>query len=128
MASNYKPSVGVQGGLYPLGQFPIAKVSDIEYPIIDKEADVSLTDDGYFILEPDTFYVFGTVDSLRVYCNEPEDGRLHEFAFEFTPSAQFAEIEFGGEAPSWANTLQFTPGKTCQVSIVRGIGVGISVV
>ena len=101
----------------------------IAYPTVNgTTVTLPLVDDKFFSLEPETFYVFGTVDSMPVFCNDPGDGRAHEFAFEFTPSEHFTGMEFAeGQSPQWANFLHFSPGKPCQVSIVRGIGVCISV-
>lgn len=198
--AEYKASVPVQGGLHPMGTYPIAQAHDIEtqdgtrldqklynldeslnslddrqtetshtvqnlddaleglvgdtglvknyvdesvsqamahtdevvaninvsYPIVNNPADIPMVDEKYYSLDPETYYVFGEVDSLPVYCNDPSDGLIHEFAFEFIPSANFTAIEFGSTAPSWATPVQFPVGRVCQVSIMRGVGVMIS--
>lgn len=128
----YKPSVGVQGGLMPLGEFPIAHAKDIEMPDGTRLSEFSggggsgypvvLATQTTMIIKPNTYYVFGTVDSLSIGFGEPDDGKLHEFAFEFTPSSSFSGLTFNGSV-QWANEPYFISGKTCQVSIVRGIGV-----
>ena len=75
-------------------------------------------------LQPETYYIFGKVDSLSVTLVEPNDGKVHEYCFEFKPSASFKEGSLNiTPKPHWANQLQFVEGKTCQVSIMRGIGV-----
>ena len=75
-------------------------------------------------LQPETYYVFGSVDSLSVTLVDPNDGKVHEYCFEFKPSASFKEESLSiTPKPNWANQLQFAEGKTCQVSIMRGIGV-----
>ena len=176
--ADYKKSVGVQGGLYALGEFPIAhaeaievskdkrldqKLNDLDdrvtgighttqivedalegltgdtgsvkqyiddstsaYPIVDTIEDIPLVDETYYSLDPETYYVFGVIDSLPVYCNDPGDGKIHEFVFEFTPSETFTGITFGSTAPSWATPVQLPVGRVCQVSIMRGVGVMIS--
>lgn len=99
---------------------------NVSYPIVNNPADIPMVDEKYYSLDPETYYVFGEVDSLPVYCNDPSDGLIHEFAFEFIPSANFTAIEFGSTAPSWATPVQFPVGRVCQVSIMRGVGVMIS--
>lgn len=99
---------------------------NVSYPIVNNPADIPMVDEKYYSLDPETYYVFGEVDSLPVYCNDPSDGLIHEFAFEFIPSANFKAIEFGSTAPSWATPVQFPSGRVCQVSIMRGVGVMIS--
>lgn len=93
--------------------------------IVDNVEDIP-PEDGIYHLDPDIYYVFGRVDSLSVRCNDPKDGKIHEFAFEFIPSENFEGLDFGEEPPSWATTVQYPVGKTCQVSIVRNVGVMIS--
>ena len=92
--------------------------------IVDDVEDIP-SEDGIYHLDPDIYYVFGRVDSLSVRCNDPNDGKIHEFAFEFIPSENFEALDFGEEPPSWATTVQYPVGKTCQVSIVRNVGVMI---
>lgn len=93
--------------------------------IVDDVEDIP-SEDGIYHLDPDIYYVFGRVNSLSVRCNDPNDGKIHEFAFEFIPSENFEGLDFGEEPPSWATTVQFPAGKVCQVSIMRGVGVMIS--
>lgn len=107
------------------------KLEEIEesassYAIVDTIEDIPLVDETYYSLDPETYYVFGAIDSLPVYCNDPGDGKIHEFVFEFTPSETFTGITFGSTAPSWATPVQFPVGRVCQVSIMRGVGVMIS--
>lgn len=98
----------------------------VSYPIVNNPEDIPMVDEKYYSLDPETYYIFGVVDSLPVYCDDPNDGLIHEFAFEFIPSANFTAIEFGSTAPSWATPVQFPVGRVCQVSIMRGVGVMIS--
>ncbi len=81
--------------------------------------------DGASIIQPDTYYVFGEVNSLSVTLNDPNDGRAHEYSFEFIPTEDFEGLTITPE-PRWAGEPQFAAGKTCQVSILRGIGAMIS--
>lgn len=76
-------------------------------------------------LQPETYYAFGEVGSLSVSLLEPNDGKVHEYCFEFIPSNEFSGLTIE-PAPKWANDPQFVAGKTCQVSIIRGIGVTVS--
>ena len=98
----------------------------VSYPIVNNPEDIPMVDEKYYSLEPETYYVFGEVDALPVYCDDPNDGLIHEFAFEFVPSENFTAIEFGSTTPSWATPVQFPVGRVCQVSILRGVGVMIS--
>ena len=44
----------------------------IAYPTVNgTTVTLPLVDDKFFSLEPETFYVFGTVDSMPVFCNDP---------------------------------------------------------
>ena len=95
------------------------------YPIISDMSSIPVTE-GKYVLSPEVYYSFGTVDSLAVICADPDDGKIHEFVFELTPTDKFTKIDFGGTAPVFANDEQYPPGKLCQVSILRGIGVMVS--
>ena len=73
-------------------------------------------------LQPETYYAFGEVGSLSVTLVEPNDGKVHEYCFEFKPTTEnFALTVTPGV--TWAKEPQYPVGKTCQVSILRGIGV-----
>lgn len=76
-------------------------------------------------LNPEQYYAFGQVDSLSVTLVPAEDGKAHEYCFEFIPSENFAGLTITPE-PRWAGEPQIVAGKTCQVSILRGIGVSVS--
>lgn len=72
---------------------------------------------------PDTYYTFGEVDSLAVNLVDTGDNsKICEYCFEFIPSDNFTELTITPE-PKWAHELRFIPGMTCQVSVLRGIGV-----
>lgn len=78
--------------------------------------------DGGVDLQPERYYTFGEVDSLSVNLVEVDDGKVHEHCFEFIPTEDFDGLTITPE-PKWANEPQYPAGKTCQVSILRGIGV-----
>lgn len=73
-------------------------------------------------LEPETFHVFGEVDELTVNLVERDDGRVHEYCFEFIPSDKFTWLTITPEV-RWANTPTYLPGKICQVSVLRGVAI-----
>ena len=114
------------------GNFALVDAADVEMAdgtrLEDKLAELSVS---YPIktsgaeLQPETYYVFGEVDGLAVSLVEPNDGKVHEYCFEFIPSNEFSGLSIE-PAPKWANDPQFVAGKTCQVSIIRGIGVTVS--
>lgn len=76
-------------------------------------------------LEPDIYRVFGEVSSLDVKLIEVNDGKAHEYCFEFIPTADFTHLHIT-PSPTWTIAPQFTAGKPHQVSILRGIGVILS--
>jgi hypothetical protein len=72
---------------------------------------------------PDTYYTFGEVDSLTVNLVDTGDSsKICEYCFEFIPSDNFTGLTITPE-PKWAHEIRFIPGMTCQVSVLRGIGV-----
>ena len=73
-------------------------------------------------LEPDTYRVYGEVDTLTVNLVPKDDGLVHEYCFEFIPTEAFTELNVTPEV-QWANILRFEPGRVHQASIVRGVGV-----
>lgn len=86
---------------------------DSNYPIESGVADIL----------PDTYYTFGEVDSLTVNLVDTGDNsKICEYCFEFIPSDNFTGLTITPE-PKWAHELRFIPGMTCQVSVLRGIGV-----
>lgn len=88
----------------------------VSYPVVTEGAQ----------LKPETYYVFGEVSSLNLTLVEPEDGKAHEFAFEFIPTKNFSGLSLTPE-PKWVVEPQWAAGKTCQVSILRGVGVALCV-
>lgn len=78
--------------------------------------------DGATEIQPEIFYTFGEVSTLNVSLVEADDGLAHEYCFEFVPAEDFDSLTIT-PAPVWAAEPQYPVGKTCQVSILRGIGV-----
>lgn len=81
---------------------------------------------GAPLLQPETYYEFGPVDSLEVTLAEKVDGKAHEYMFEFIPSDGFQGLTITPE-PQWNKAPQFPAGRRCIVSIIRGVGVTINV-
>lgn len=73
-------------------------------------------------LEPNIYQVFGEVDSLQVNLVPANNNLINEYCFEFIPTENFTELTIT-PAVKWANAPQYPAGKTCQVSIVRDVGV-----
>lgn len=80
--------------------------------------------EGTTSIEPGKYYVFGEVNSLDITLVETDTAVAGEYCFEFIPSNSFSGLTIT-PTPGWANLPQFPAGKTCQVSILRGIGVMI---
>lgn len=76
------------------------------------------------LLLPDEYRVFGVKTELNITLVEVNDGNLHEYTFEFIPTENFSGLIITPSI-SWAVLPQFPPGKVCQVSIMRGVGVMI---
>lgn len=98
------------------GEWIVDELESVNAPIVE----ISAT--GNVQLTPDTYYVFNDVDSLHVTLTPVYDGKLHEYNFEFVPNENFTSLTIT-PTPKWACDPQIVPGKTHQVSIMRGIGV-----
>lgn len=108
--------------------FPLVESEDVEMPDGTRLSDLSLCyplADGAAVLQPDQYYVFGEVSELSVSLAEADDGKAHEYCFEFIPTSSFKGLNITPEV-KWAREPQIQPGKVHQVSILRGIGVLIS--
>ena len=75
-------------------------------------------------IQPDQYYVFGQVNGLRLNLIDVNDGNLHEYQFEFIPTATFSGLTITPGVSWYADPL-FETGKVHQVSIMRGVGVMI---
>lgn len=73
-------------------------------------------------LRPDIYQVYGEVDGLDITLVEKDDGRIHEYTFEFIPSENFTGLTVTPEV-KWVNDLHFEPNRIHQASIVRGVGI-----
>lgn len=73
-------------------------------------------------LQPDIYQVYGEVDGLDITLVEKNDGRLHEYAFEFIPKEGFQGLNIIPPV-KWVKSPEFAEGRVHQVSIVRGVGV-----
>lgn len=110
-------------------KIPVAMAEDIEMPDGSRLSEfnpVAPVVPGAAILEPDRFYTFGEVSTLSVTLVEVNDNLAHEYAFEFVAAEGFDGFSVS-PAPRWNVEPQIVPGKTYQVSILRGIGVMIGV-
>ena len=110
------------------GKFPVVEAEDVAMPDGTRLSELSVSyplSDAANVLEPEQYYVFGEVNSLAVTLAEVDDGKIHEYCFEFIPTEDFTELTITPE-PRWVRDPQYPAGKTCQVSIVRGVGVMIN--
>ena len=74
-------------------------------------------------LQPNTWYDFGEVESLTVTLAPGEDDTVtREYCFSFSSGDTAATLTLPEEV-RMANAAQIQAGKTCQVSILDGIGV-----
>ena len=109
------------------GKFPLMDAEDVLMPDgkrLSEFRSVYPVEGGAADLQPETYYDFGSVDALSVNLVDPGDGLAHEFCFEFKPTEKFSGLTVTPPV-TWASDPQFPEGKTCQVSILRGIGVMI---
>lgn len=76
-------------------------------------------------IEPETYHVYGEVSELSVNLIQKDDGKLHEYCFEFIPTADFTGLTITPEV-SWANAPIYLAGMTCQVSVLRGVAIMVN--
>ena len=112
----------------PNGTFPVAEAEDIAMPDGSRVSDISAgvypVLEGVEELQPEKFYNFGETAGLSLTLAEADDGKAHEYCFEFIPLEGFTGLTISPE-PSWATPCVFTTGDIHQVSILRGVGVMI---
>lgn len=112
----------------PNGTFPVAEAADIAMPdgsrLSDFSGGVYPEAEGATELLPEKYYVFGETAGLSLTLAEADDGKAHEYCFEFVPTEGFTGLKISPE-PSWATPCVFTTGDIHQVSILRGVGVMI---
>lgn len=114
--------------LNPSGDFPLVEAKDVEMPDGSRLSELSVSypvEEAKTDILPERYYAFGEVDRLEVNLVEVNDGKAHEYYFEFTPTEDFNALTVT-PTPKWARSPQYPAGKTCQVSILRGIGVMIN--
>lgn len=112
-------------GITPSGDFALVDAADVEMPDGSRLSELSVSypvQGAQTVLQPERYYVFGQVDSLTVTLAEEDGTAAHEYCFEFIPSENFTQMTVT-PTPKWASEPQYPAGKTCQVSILRGIGV-----
>lgn len=107
------------------GDFPIVEAEDVRMPDGTRLSDLSTTPklaDGASEIQPDRYYVFGEISGLDLTLVEADDGKAHEYCFEFIPAEDFTGLTITPEV-RWVSEPQYPAGKTCQVSILRGLAV-----
>lgn len=105
--------------------FAIVDAEDVQMPDGSRLSDSTFAypiAQGAAELEPEKYYVFGSVSSLSVTLAEVDDGKAREYCFEFDAAEGFEGLTIT-PAPKWATEQQVVPGKTHQVSILRGLAV-----
>lgn len=109
------------------GSFALMEAADVEMPDGSRLSELTVcypVQGAQTELQPEHYYVFGEVDSLSVTLAEADDGKVHEYCFEFVPTENFTGLTVTPE-PKWVHAPQYPAGHTCQVSVLRGIGVMI---
>lgn len=109
------------------GSFPMVDAEDVLMPDGKRLDELELqgaypVTEGVAELQPEKYYTFGEVSTLAVTLVEADDGLAHEYCFEFIPTADFQGLSITPEV-KWACDPQYPAGKTCQVSILRGVAV-----
>lgn len=105
--------------------YALVDAADVEMPDGSRLSELSVSypiETSGTELQPETYYAFGEVGSLYVTLVEPNDGKVHEYCFEFKPTTEKFTLNVSPNV-TWAGEPQYRAGKTCQVSILRGIGV-----
>lgn len=91
-----------------------ARFERVIYPVVEGGSDQTLV--------PEQHYVFGSVKELTVKLEQKNDGKAHEYWFEFEPTEDFAGLTIS-PAVRWMAEPQYPAGKKCIVGIVRGMAV-----
>lgn len=108
--------------------FPLLKAKDVEMPDGSRLSELSVSypmEEAKTDILPERYYAFGEVDHLEINLIEVDDDKAHEYYFEFIPTEDFTELTVT-PTPKWAREPQYPAGKTCQVSVLRGIGVMVN--
>ena len=113
--------------------YPVVEAEYVQMPDGKRLSESTIVDGNYApkLLEgvaeilPDNYYVFGEVDELSVTLIDVDDGRVHEYCFEFKPTEDFTNLAIT-PTPVWAYEPVIRSGMTSQVSVLRGIAVMLS--
>ena len=108
--------------------YPVVEAADVAMPDGSRLSEMNVAPklvEGTTEILPDNYYVFGDVDNLSVTLIDVDDGRVHEYCFEFKPTEDFTKLTIT-PAPVWACEPVIRSGMTSQVSILRGIAVMLS--
>lgn len=112
--------------LEPQGDYPAVIAEDVEMPdgtrLSQWGGNVPPVLPGAAVLEPEKYYQFGDVDALAVTLAVEDDGKAHEYVFEFTPAEGFQGLVID-PVPTWLREPQYPAGKRCVVSIMQGLAV-----
>lgn len=73
-------------------------------------------------ISPNTYYIFGEVETLNITLSEEKEGVLNEYMFEFT-SGDTPTVLTLPETVKWIGDSLVDNNKTYQVSIVNNIAV-----
>lgn len=107
------------------GADPVVEAKDVQMPDGSRLSEfnpVFPALEGAAVLEPEKHYVFGAVAELAVTLAQKDDGKAHEYWFEFEPEEGFAGLTID-PAPKWVGDPQYPAGKTCLVGICMGMAV-----
>lgn len=108
------------------GSFPIVEAQDVAMPDGTRLSENNFGNykitEGTPEIEPGKYYVFGEVSELAVSLIDGDETTANEYVFEFVPMEGFAGLTITPE-PAWIAPPQYPKGKTCQVSILRGLAV-----
>ena len=119
-------AVRVPSTIVPYNEnYPAVNAEHVGMPDGSRLSDLSVAPkiaEGAEELQPETYYTFGEVSQLSVTLAEKDDGKAHEYLFEFVPKEDFSGLAITPE-PVWVAEPQYPAGKTCQVSILRGLAV-----
>ena len=107
------------------GDYPAVNAKDVQMPDGSRLSEfnpVYPVLPGEAVAKPETWYQFGEVSELAVELLQKDDGKAHEYVFEFVPAEDFAGLNIT-PAPTWLREPQYPAGKRCIVSIVQGLAV-----
>lgn len=83
---------------------------------------VSNRTESTYTINPNTFYVWGTMTSLNITLGTATSGIVNEYCFQFTSGSTATELTLPSTI-KWVQTPTVEANKTYQVSIINNIGV-----